>query len=182
MNLVAAIEAILLSSSEPVSLISLRRILNARESEILDAIEKLKEKYNEREDSGIEIVETPSGYEIRVKPTYRKFASKFAPFSDLSEGMLRTLALIILKNPILQSEIVKIQGNKAYDYIKALESKGLIKTEKVKKTKLVSLSSGFERYFGMSIEEIKKEIDNILNRNNDTENNRNEGEEFQNKE
>jgi len=164
MNLVAVIEAILFSSSEPVSVISLRRILSARESEILDAIEKLKKKYNDDENSGIELVETPSGFELRIKPSYRQFASRFAPFSDLSEGMLRTLALVILKNPILQSEIVKIQGNKAYDYIKALESKGLITTEKVKRTKLVSLSEGFEKYFGMSIEQIKQEIEKMLDK------------------
>ena len=162
MNYKAAVEAILFSSSEPISILAIKRILSLDEEKISEIISELKKKYNENDESGLEIVETPAGFELRIKPEYRKFASKFAPLSDLSEGMLRTLALIILKHPITQAEIVKIQGNKAYNYIKGLEKKGLIKTQSVKRTKLISLSEGFERYFGMSIDEVKRMIEEKL--------------------
>ena len=72
--------------------------------------------------------------------------------------MKRTLAIIIAKQPVKQSTVVKIQGNKAYDYLRALEKRGLIKTEKFGRTRIISLTKNFEEYFGKSIEEIRKEL------------------------
>jgi segregation and condensation protein B len=84
--------------------------------------------------------------------------AKIAPFSELSEGVKRTLAIIIAKQPVKQSTIVKIQGNKAYDYLRILEKKGLIRAEKFGRTRIISLTKNFEEYFGKSVEEIKKEL------------------------
>jgi chromosome segregation and condensation protein ScpB len=50
----------------------------------------------------------------------------------------------------------KYQGNKVYGYIVDLEAKGLIKTEKYGRTKLITATPGFEKYFGKSTEEIKQ--------------------------
>jgi segregation and condensation protein B len=70
--------------------------------------------------------------------------------------MLRTLAIVTLKQPVKQSIIVRYQGNKAYGYIFELEKKGLVKAEKFGRTKLVTTTSDFEKYFGKSSEELKK--------------------------
>ena len=70
--------------------------------------------------------------------------------------MMRTLAIVAVKQPIKQSIIVKYQGNKAYGYVAALEEKGLIKTEKFGRTKLITTTPDFEKYFGKSTEEIKR--------------------------
>jgi segregation and condensation protein B len=45
---------------------------------------------------------------------------------------------------------VKTIGNRAYDYIKELELRGLIKTEKAGRTKILILTEEFMRYFGVS--------------------------------
>jgi len=116
-------------------------------------------KETERDDRGIMLIETPEGYELIIKPAYRALAKNVSPFSDLTEGMKRTLAIIAFKQPVKQSLIVRYQGNKAYDYIKALERKGLIKTEKFGRTKIVSITPTFEKYFGKSAEEVKAELE-----------------------
>ncbi len=162
MNKKALIESALFVSNSPLSLKKLCQISNLEEEEVKKILEEMRDELS-KEDRGIELVETPAGYELRIKPEYRPLVASLAPFSDLSDGMMRTLAIIIsYGKPITQSLIVRYQGNKAYDYIKQLENKGLVKTEKFGRTKLVKLTKDFERYFGMSIEEIKKKIEERL--------------------
>ncbi|MCS7106466.1 MAG: SMC-Scp complex subunit ScpB, partial [Candidatus Aenigmarchaeota archaeon] len=69
---------------------------------------------------------------------------------------MRTLAIVAVKQPIKRSLIVKYQGNKAYGYVESLEKKGLIKTEKAGRTRIITTTPEFEKYFGKSTEELKK--------------------------
>ncbi|MCS7123717.1 MAG: SMC-Scp complex subunit ScpB [Candidatus Aenigmarchaeota archaeon] len=154
----ALIEALLFTSDKPLSLdvlANLSRISNRKKLKTL--IEEIIKEY-EKEEHGILVVETPSGYEFRVKPEYAELAKNVAPTSELTNGMLKTLALVILKENCLQSEIVKIQGNKAYHYLEFLERKGFVRREKKGRTRLIKITQEVEKYFGKPLEEIKKEI------------------------
>jgi segregation and condensation protein B len=155
MNKKALLEAALFVSDKPLSLDKLSTILEATNNETRKLLEQLKADLMEN-DRGYELVETTEGFELRVKVEYRDKVVRLAPLADLSDGMMRSLALIVAKQPVKQSLIVKYQGNKAYGYIEALEKKGLIKTEKFQRTKLINLTPEFERYFGKGAEEIKK--------------------------
>jgi len=157
MNKKALIEAAFFVSSKPLNPRYLSKLFSIPEEEIVSIIEEISNELK-KEERGIMLIQTSEGYELVVKPEYRSLVSKIAPFSDLSEGVKRTLAIIIAKQPVKQSVIVKIQGNKAYDYLKILEKKGLIKAEKFGRTKIISLTKNFEEYFGKSVEEIKKEL------------------------
>ena len=150
------IEAALFISHKPLKLEELAKLTGINSlGYVKDIVEKLKEKYS---DSGIEITETQEGLYMQVKPEILPKVSHLTPYSDLSEGCKRTLALIVYKEPIKQSEIIKIQGNKAYSYIKQLLQKGLIKIEKEGHTKIISLTKEFERYFGEEKEKIKEKL------------------------
>ncbi|MBU5690344.1 MAG: SMC-Scp complex subunit ScpB, partial [Candidatus Aenigmatarchaeota archaeon] len=74
----------------------------------------------------------------------------------------RALGIIALKQPATQSDVVKIQGNKAYGYIKELEKRGLIKTEKFGRTRKLITTKEFERYFGKSINEIRQALQDVI--------------------
>jgi segregation and condensation protein B len=152
----ALLEAALFVSDSPLSLERLSKIVGVgSEDEIRTMLEEIRYKLGEDE-RGVELVETPEGFELRVKPEYRIRVAKLAPFADLSDGMMRTLAIIAVKQPVRQSLIVKYQGNKTYNYIKELEEKGLVKTEKAGRTKLASTTDDFEKYFGKSSEDLKQ--------------------------
>ncbi|MEM5853757.1 MAG: SMC-Scp complex subunit ScpB [Candidatus Aenigmatarchaeota archaeon] len=155
MNTKALIEAALFVSDKPLSVDKLAKILNLNVEEVKKNLVKIQEELR-KEDHGVELVETTEGFEFRVKQEYREKVAKLAPFADLSDGMMRTLAIVAVKQPIKQSVIVKYQGNKAYGYVAALEEKGLIKSEKFGRTKLLSTTPEFEKYFGKSSEEIKR--------------------------
>jgi segregation and condensation protein B len=109
-----------------------------------------------KSDRGVDLFETPEGYEFRLKPEYRDKVVKLAPFSDLSEGAMRTLAIVAANQPVKQSVIVRYQGNKSYGYIEKLVGKGLITAEKHGRTKIISTTPDFEKYFGKSAEDMKK--------------------------
>jgi len=155
MNQKALLEAALFVSDKPLTLERLSKIIGiGSEKEVKELLIRLQTDFK-TEDRGVELIETPEGYELRVKQEYRERVARLAPFADLSDGMMRTLAIIAAKQPIKQSIIVKYQGNKSYGYIDSLEKKGLIKTEKYGRTKLITTSTDFEKYFGKSAEDIR---------------------------
>ncbi|NOX71159.1 MAG: SMC-Scp complex subunit ScpB [Candidatus Micrarchaeota archaeon] len=150
------IEAALFMTSRPLTLRELSKISDVKSlGYIREVIEELSNEYAER---GVEIVEFPDGWMMQVKREFLDRVSHLTPYSDLLEGHKRALAIIAYKEPIKQSDLIKIQGNKAYNYIKTLERKGLIKTEKHGRTKVISLTAEFERYFGESKQNIRERL------------------------
>lgn len=160
MNQKALVEAAFFVSDKPLTLERLSKIVGIGSKEVKQLVNQFQQDLA-KDYRGIELVETPEGYELRVKQVYRENIVKLAPLADLSDGMMRTLAIVTVKQPIKQSVIVKYQGNKTYGYVKVLEEKGLIKTEKHGRTKLITTSPDFERYFGKSSEEIKSYIEGV---------------------
>ncbi len=136
-----------------------------------DLIERLKDKYN-KEDSALEIVEKNGMWKMDVRQEYSGIINKLATGSaEFSKAEQETLAIIAYKQPIKQSVIIKIRGNKAYDHIKKFFDLDLIKKKKTGHTHELSLSDDFYDYFSISEsersivpglnEEIKKEIEEV---------------------
>jgi len=136
-----------------------------------DLIERLKDKYN-KEDSALEIIEKNGMWKMDVRAEYTNIINKLATGSaEFSKAEQETLAIIAYKQPIKQSVIIKIRGNKAYDHIKKLSDLELIKKKKAGHTHELSLSEDFYDYFSVSEsertsipglnEEIKREIEEV---------------------
>jgi segregation and condensation protein B len=133
-----------LSMSELISFSDLNPLI------IRECLDKLKEKYN-TEDSAIEIVERIEMFKMDVKPEYANVIHKLAGGkSEFSKAEQETLALIAYKQPIKQSVIIKIRGNKAYDHISKFVSLNLIKSKKEGHTNILALSEEFYDYFNVS--------------------------------
>jgi segregation and condensation protein B len=148
------LEAALFTSNKPLMLDDLGKLLGVNSlGFVKQLVEELQKDYVER---GMEIVSTAQGWQMQVRPEFVPKVSHLTPYADMSEGSKRALALVAYKEPILQSEIIHIQGNKAYAYIKELKRKGLINIESKGHTKIISLTQEFERYFGEEKEKIKE--------------------------
>ena len=155
-KLKAAIEAALFMANQPVSLEKLSKIFKTDAEKIKEVIEEFKIEFGKAE-HGIHILETSIGYQIRVKPELVSHVNTLTPYKDLGRGLLRVLALVAYKQPITQSEIVKVIGNRTYEYVKRLEERGLIKTVKHSRTKALVATKEFANYFGLeSPEDAKK--------------------------
>lgn len=155
-----------LSMQELISLSDLNPII------IRELIEKLQEKY-ETSHSALEIVKKNKLWKMDVKQEYSGIVNKLAGGkSEFSDAEKETLAIIAYKQPIKQSVIVKIRGNKSYEHIKKFFDLGLIKKKKEGHTHILSLSDDFYDYF--SVQEpapesfsSNSEKDNIFNDSND---------------
>jgi len=148
-----------LSMQELISLSDLNPII------IGDLIERLKDKYT-KEESALEIVEKGGMWKMDVRQEYSHIINKLATgSSEFTKAEQETLAIIAYKQPIKQSVIIKIRGNKAYDHIKKFSDLGLIKKKKAGHTHELSLSEDFYDYFNVSESErtnvpgLSKEID-----------------------
>ena len=145
----ALLEAALFISDKPLSIHELHKITNLSESAIIKLLREINSELSQ-EHRGIELLSIENNYHLKVKEKYLEHVSHLTPYADLSRAMLKVLSLAVYKKGITQSEIVKTIGNRAYDYVKDLELRGLIKTEKTGRTKMLLLTDEFMKYFGVS--------------------------------
>lgn len=145
-NMLSVLEASLFMSSRPLMLDELAKISGINSLGYLkQLLVRLQKDYETR---GMEIVNGRGGWKMQVRQHLLQHVAHLTPYSDVPEGCKRTLALIVYKEPMKQADLIRIQGNKAYTYIKELKKRGLVKTEKKSRTMLVKLTQEFERYFG----------------------------------
>src|SRR5271154_7178103 len=107
MNLKAKVEAVLFLTDKPVRAQAIARIVNADPQEVRQVLLELIHEYEER-NGGLEIAQE-NGYIIEVKPEYSALMEEFFPI-EMSAALLRTLSAIAIKQPVPQSEIIKIRG------------------------------------------------------------------------
>lgn len=133
-----------LSMQELISLTDLNPII------IQELIGNLKKKYD-RSNSAIEIVEKSGLWKMDVKQEYSEIINKLATgSSEFSKAEQETLAIIAFKQPIKQSVVVKIRGNKAYEHIKKFVDLGLIRKKKIGHTHELNLKDDFYNYFNIN--------------------------------
>lgn len=130
-----------LNMQELISLTDLNPII------LEELIEKLQDKLD-KDDSAIEIVKKNGLWKMDVKPEYYNVINKLASGkSEFTKAEQETLGIIAYKQPIKQSVIIKIRGNKAYDHVKKFVDLGLVNKKKIGHTNELSLSEDFYDYF-----------------------------------
>ncbi len=166
-RLKSAIEAALYMSNDPISADELAKMFKSDVNEVKLVLNELKKEF-EAAHHGVYLLETANGFQIRVKPEFASHVRNLTPYQDLGRGLLRVLALIAYKQPITQSEVVKVIGNRTYEYVKRLEERGLIKTVKKSRTKALIATKEFANYFGLeNPEDIKKFFDEMVKKTNE---------------
>jgi len=73
-----------------------------------------------------------------------------ASYRDITEPTLRTLAVIAYQAPVLQSEVVKLRGQRAYGHIGDLVARGFVEAQEQGPTKVLTVTPALLRYFGVS--------------------------------
>jgi segregation and condensation protein B len=167
------IEAALFMSGRWQSVEDLARISgNASIAAVREALHELRQEYGARE-GGIVMSETGGRYRLEINPDVRDKVYYLAPEPELSPALIKTLALIAYKQPIYQSGVVKVIGNRAYEYIRELRKKEFISIKKKGRTKLISTTGRFNKYFGLegqfkpdlgskALEEAQKKLDEVI--------------------
>ena len=154
---IKVLEAVFFVSGRYLSLQDLISLSDLNSVMIPDIIDKLKEKYG-KSDSALEIVEKNGLWKMDIRPQYSHIVNRLATGSaEFSKAEQETLAIIAFKQPIKQSVIIKIRGNKAYEHIKKFSDLDLIKKKKTGHTYELSLKEEFYDYFALSKSEKSEE-------------------------
>ncbi len=150
------IEAALFLSARFLSVEDLIMLTDINPLMLKELLNRLIEKYNS-EDSAIEIVIKENMWKMDVGKEYVSMINKLATGNaEFSKTEQETLAVIAYKQPVKQSVIVKIRGNKSYDHIKKFIDVGLVKAKKSGRTKELSLSDDFYEYFHLRDKKLEK--------------------------
>ncbi|RMD66742.1 SMC-Scp complex subunit ScpB [Candidatus Pacearchaeota archaeon] len=105
----------------------------------------LQERYK---GSGIQIVQRENFWKMDIAEEFSFLANKLATGkSEFSEAEKETLALIAYKQPVKQSIVIKIRGNKAYEHVRRFVEMGLVHKKKLGHTHELSLTDKFYEYF-----------------------------------
>ena len=131
-DLERAIEAILMVSEEPQSLVSLATALGAPVPAVRQSIERLVADYDGQAGGprrGFELREVGGGWRIYVRPEHdvvvRDFVLTQSP-TKLSQAALETLAVIAYKQPISRGAIASIRAVNVDSVVRTLLGRGLI--------------------------------------------------------
>ncbi len=153
------VEAILFSSSEALTPAKIAKLSGLRVEEVIQHLEELINEYENR-DSALEIIKLGEKYLMRVKPRYAGYIRNLTE-RDLEKGVLRTLAIIALKQPIKLSDLARIRGNRCYQHVKKLKELEFINVKKEGRSTILTTTKNFAKYFGLKISN-PNEIKRIL--------------------
>jgi len=122
---------------------------------VRELLEDLKKDYSNR-NSALELTTENGKWKLSIKKEYLYLTEKLLTDSELDKPTQETLAIVAYKNSVLQAEVIKIRGNKAYDHIKVLKEQSFITSEKSGRTRLLKLTPKFFEYFDVVEESLLK--------------------------
>ncbi|NOZ63375.1 MAG: SMC-Scp complex subunit ScpB [Caldiserica bacterium] len=161
-NLKGVIEALLFSSSSPLTLRKMAEILEVPRKEIKAPLLELMEDYQEN-GRGVIIREVAGGYKVFTRPEFASFISKLKKNKKrrLSRPALETLAIIAYRQPVTHGEIQEIRGVEVRAILHNLLQRKLIrvvgKKNGVGHPLLYGTTEEFLHYFGLkSLEELPR--------------------------
>lgn len=141
------VEAALFISARFLNLQELVMLTDINPLMLKELIDKLTDKYN-CEGSAIEIVSKENMWKMDVRQEHVGMINKLATGSaEFTKAEQETLAVIAYKQPVKQSVIINIRGNKAYEHVKNFINIGLVQAKRAGHTKELRLSDDFFEYF-----------------------------------
>ena len=99
----------------------------------------------------IRLVARNNSWKMDVSEKYHYMINKLATGNaEFTKAEQETLAVIAYKQPVKQSIIIKIRGNKAYDHVKKFREIGLVTAKRIGHTYELNLSEEFYEYFNVT--------------------------------
>ncbi len=141
------IEAILYLKGQPLSVAEIAEFAGCDRATVLEGLLELIDDYAHR-DSALEVVETPSGYSLQLRPGFQDLVQTLIPV-ELGVGAMRTLAAIALKSPIVQTDLVNLRGSGAYQHVQALVELGFVRKRRQAdcRSYWLQVTDKFHQYF-----------------------------------
>ena len=165
----SVVESVLFTMGQSVEIRQLAAALESDEETAIQAVERLKEKYDKRK-AGMQIVRLDDSYQMCSRVDYYENLIRVAATPKkqiLSDVVMETLAIIAYKQPVTKADIEKIRGVKSDHEAGRLDAPG--------RPALFATTEEFLRRFGVGSteqlpemnveqrEEIRSEVEEELN-------------------
>ncbi|TMQ73099.1 MAG: SMC-Scp complex subunit ScpB [Candidatus Eisenbacteria bacterium] len=154
-NLQAALEALLFSSDEPLSLSLLAESLDTAQDDVARALRELDADYRVR-GAGVELREIAGGHLLVTAPEHAEWLGRLLRGRKrvrLSRAALETMAIVAYKQPVTKVEIEAIRGVDSGAVLATLLERNLItirgRSKVVGRPLLYGSTTEFLDYFGL---------------------------------
>jgi len=154
-NLRSAVEALLFSSDQPLSLALLAEAVESPPEAVSEALLALGAGYRER-DAGVELREIAGGWIVTSTGEQHEWVTRMLRGKRrmrLSRAALETLAIIAYKQPVTKSEVEAIRGVDCSGTLATLLERGLVtikgRSTVVGRPLLYGSTPEFLNYFGL---------------------------------
>ncbi|MEB3291997.1 MAG: SMC-Scp complex subunit ScpB [Synechococcales bacterium] len=146
-RLSCTIEAILYLKAQPIPLAEIAELAGGDRDQVEEALLELMADFAHR-DTALEVTETPDGYCLQLRSDYQKLVQTIIP-ADIGVGALRTLAVIAMKGPILQTDLVNLRGSSAYPQVQELVEQGFVRKRRRSdgRSYWLQVTDKFHQYF-----------------------------------
>ncbi len=157
------LEAILFAAGRKVEVEEIARLLKLKDLELIKvAIEALKHEYDDK-NSPLLLTPEGTGWKLTVREKYLALVREISPHTELAKALLETLAVVAWKQPVLQSDVIKIRSTAAYEHIASLLELGFIHREKKGRSYMLKVTGKFFDYFDLpddqkAINEVFKDV------------------------
>ena len=155
LHLRSAVEALLFSSDQPLSLALIADALETEPDAVATALQELGEGYKGRE-SGVELREMAGGWMVTTTAEQHEWVARMLRGKRkmrLSRAALETLAIIAYKQPVTKSEIEAIRGVDSSGTLATLLERSLVtikgRSTVVGRPLLYGSTPDFLNYFGL---------------------------------
>jgi len=163
-DLVFQVEAVLFASGKPLAVREIAEALGLDDYRpVQRAVRTLEQTYGHRQ-SALEVRRVGDRYALQLQEKYVPTVHSVTPV-EMAPRTVRALTLVAYHQPILQSVLVRMIGDVAYEEVQHLRGLGLVHTEPKGSTLELTTTRRFAEYFGISStrpEEIRRFLEQKL--------------------
>ncbi len=147
-------EAALFMGGKGLSVEELGKMAQLPYVQTREFLPELIDDFNAR-NSALEIVEDVGGFRMRVRAPYDEKVAHLAGSGELNPAEMKTLAFIAYKQPLLQSQLVQVRSNTAYEHLQRLVELGFVSREPKGRSYVLRTTKKFAEYFGTNALKLK---------------------------
>ena len=149
------LEATMFGSGKSLSVKELSDALGYEEEEIAEALTSLQSTLKRRRGGALRIVEIGGKWAMEVRSDVADHLPKETK-TEMPKKLLKAAALIAYHQPMPQSRLVDLLGQKAYDYVRELSQYGMIMRRRDGNTRRLTTTRRFSEAFGCPHTDLRK--------------------------
>lgn len=144
------VESVLFSAGKPLSVEEIQEATGLTPKHVLEAIEHLVQSYNidRKQETSIEVVKAGNKFTMQVKKSYVDQSIMVAR-PEITSDLLKTLALIAFHQPVKQSNLRHMIGERIYADVDHLVGMHLVHSAPHGATEMLTTTKLFPEYFGI---------------------------------